>query len=343
MRRELSYLKARDEAGKRLSELVGESLPMRALREQIQRIAMLDAPGGAPTVLILGETGVGKELLAQVIHYSSPRAAGPFVEIHCGAIPPTLLEAEVFGYEKGAYTDAKTAKPGLFEAAEGGTIFLDEIGHMDLALQIKLLKVIEEKTVRRVGGLRAKTLNVRIIAATNRDLEAAVAEGSFRTDLYYRINVLTVHVPPLRVRGADILLLARHFLERFCRQYSRPPKTLTPEAEALLRTYPWPGNVRELAHVIERAVLLHADAAVHAEALGLTRGKSRVPVTVGAAGHVQVDFSAGGIVLDEVERHLIVAALQATRWNRTQAALLLGISKETLRYRMEKYQLRPSA
>jgi DNA-binding NtrC family response regulator len=179
MRRELSYLKARSAVGNRLAELVGESAPMRALREQIQRIALLEAPGGgsAPTVLILGETGVGKDLVARVLHYSSPRAAEPFVEINCGAIPMTLLEAEVFGYEKGAYTDAKTTKPGLFEAAEGGTVFLDEIGHMDLALQIKLLKAIEEKSVRRVGGLRAKTLDVRIIAATNRNLETAVAGG----------------------------------------------------------------------------------------------------------------------------------------------------------------------
>jgi DNA-binding NtrC family response regulator len=345
MRRELSYLKARSAVGKLPSELVGESAPMRALREQIQRIALLEAPGGgsAPTVLILGETGVGKDLVARVLHYSSLRAAGPFVEINCGAIPMTLLEAEVFGYEKGAYTDAKTAKPGLFEAAEGGTVFLDEIGHMDLALQIKLLKVIEEKSVRRLGGLRAKTLDVRIIAATNRNLEAAVAERAFRADLYYRINVLTIHVPPLRVRGEDIILLTRHFLERFSRQYGRLSKTLTPEAESLLRTYPWPGNVRELAHVIERAVLLHTDSAVHVEDLGLTSRKSQVPVTVGAVGNVQVDFSGGGIALDEVERQLIVAALQAAKWNRTQAALLLGISKETLRYRMEKYQLRPSA
>jgi two-component system, NtrC family, response regulator AtoC len=214
---------------------------------------------------------------------------------------------------------------------------------MDLALQIKLLKVIEEKSVRRVGGLRAKTLNVRIISATNRDLEAALAEGAFRADLYYRINVLTVCVPPLRVRGDDILLLAYHFLERFSRQYDRPLKTLTPEAEALLCTYPWPGNIRELAHVIERAVLLHPDSAVQAQDLGLSSGKSQVPVTVGPAGNVQVDFSTGGIVLDAVERQLIVAALHAARWNRTQAAMLLGISKETLRYRIEKYQLRPPA
>ncbi len=305
----------------------------------------MEAPGGgaAPTVLILGETGVGKELVARAIHYQSPRATGPFVEINCGAIPAPLLEAEVFGYEKGAYTDAKTAKPGLFEAAEGGTLFLDELGHMELALQVKLLKVIEEKSVRRLGSLRSKTIKARIIAATNLDLEAAIAAGAFRTDLYYRINVLTVQVPPLRARGADITLLAQHFLDLCARQYARPPKTLTPEAEALLHTYPWPGNVRELAHVMERAIFLAGGPCVQAADLGLERAKAASPVVVESRGNVRVDFSSGVISLDDVEQQLIVAALQATAWNRTRAALLLGLSKETLRYRMEKYQLRPPA
>jgi two-component system, NtrC family, response regulator AtoC len=345
MRRELSYLKARSEVGGHLSAIVGESVCIQALREQIAHIATLEAPGSgaAPTVLILGETGVGKELVAHAIHYQSPRAAGPFVEINCAAIPAPLLEAEVFGYEKGAYTDAKTAKPGLFEAAEGGTLFLDEIGHMELALQVKLLKVIEEKAVRRLGGLRSKTIKARIIAATNRDLEAAIAEGAFRADLYYRINVLTVQVPPLRVRGADITLLAQHFLEFFARQYARPLKTLAPEAEALLHTYPWPGNVRELAHVMERAIFLPGGPCVQAADLDLARAKATSPVVIGSGGNVHVDFSSGGISLDDVERQLIVAALQVTAWNRTRAARLLGLSKETLRYRMEKYQLRPLA
>jgi two-component system response regulator AtoC len=344
MRRELSYLKARSEAGGALSAIVGESACIQTLREQIAHIATLEAPGGgAPTVLILGETGVGKELVARALHYQSPRAAGPFVDINCAAIPAPLLEAEVFGYEKGAYTDAKTAKPGLFEAAEGGTLFLDEIGHMELALQVKLLKVIEEKSVRRLGGLRSKTIKARIIAATNRDLEAAIAEGAFRADFYYRINVLTIQVPPLRVRGADITLLAQHFLELFARQYAHPPKTLTPEAEALLHTYPWPGNVRELAHVMERAVFFPGGPWVQAADLHLARAKATSPVVVESGRDVHVDFSSGGISLDDVERQLIVAALQVTAWNRTRAARLLGLSKETLRYRMEKYQLRPLA
>lgn len=345
MRRELSYLKARDETGGRLAEIIGESPSIRALRQQIERIAGLESAGegGAPTVLILGETGVGKEMVARAIHYQGRRSNGPFVEINCAAIPASLLEAELFGYEKGAYTDARTAKPGLFEAADGGTLFLDEIGHMDPAIQVKLLKAIEEKSVRRVGGLRVKTFNARIITATNRDLEAAVAEGAVRPDLYYRIKALTIQVPPLRDRGADITLLARHFLDRFTRQYGLPAKALAPEAEAHLLAYSWPGNVRELAHVMERAVLLYAGPTVQAELLGLPAGKARAPLTVKAGGDVQVDFASGGIVLDEVERQLIAEALQAAGWNRARAAQLLGISKETLRYRMERYQLRPPA
>lgn len=345
LRRELSYLKARGQAGAHLSEILGESAPMRALREQIERIAALESPGGAgaPTVLLLGETGTGKGMVARAIHYQSSRAAGPFVDINCAAIPPTLLEAELFGYERGAYTDAKTAKPGLFESAENGTLLLDEIGHMDPNLQVKLLSVIEDKAVRRVGGLRAKSIKVRIITATNRDLEAAIAEGAFRQDLYFRIKVLAIEVPPLRDRGADIGLLARHFLDRCAREYGRPPKELSPEAEALLLTYPWPGNVRELAHMMERAVLLHGGPVVKVEDLSLSGGKPQVPVVVEPRGRVRVDFSSGGIVLDEVERQLILEALEASEWNRGRAAELLGISKETLRYRIEKFNLSPPA
>src|SRR5439155_18080488 len=195
MRRELSYLKARSEVGGHLSAIVGESACIQALREQIAHIATLEAPwGGAPTVLILGETGVGKELVARALHYQSQRAAGPFVEINCAAIPAPLLEAEVFGYERGAYTDAKTAKPGLLEAAEGGTLFLDEIGHMELALQVKLLKVIEEKSVRRLGSLRSKTIKARIIAARNRVVEEAIPQAAFPADPYNRIKFLAVNV-----------------------------------------------------------------------------------------------------------------------------------------------------
>jgi transcriptional regulator with PAS, ATPase and Fis domain len=289
-------------------------------------------------VLILGETGVGKQLVARAIHARSARSTGPLVEVNCAAIPATLLEAELFGYERGAYTDARSAKPGLFEAAEGGTLFLDEIGHTDLTVQAKLLKAIEDKSVRRVGGLRARTVNTRIVAATNRDLEAAVADGAFRPDLYYRIRVLTIEVPPLRARGDDIVLLARHFLARSARDYGRPARDLTADAEAALRAYRWPGNVRELAHVMERAVLVGEGPRITAPDLALSARK--VPAGVVAReGAVQVDFSAGGIVLEEVERELILAALRAAAWNRARAAESLGISKETLQYRMEKHRL----
>jgi DNA-binding NtrC family response regulator len=344
MHRELHYLKTREETRSHAAEILGDSPALCLLRQQIGRIASLEsADGNAPAVLLRGETGVGKEMVARALHYQGPRRGGPFVEINCGAIPATLLEAELFGYEKGAFTDARTAKPGLFEAADGGTLFLDEIGHMELGLQVKIIKALEDKAIRRLGGLRAKAVNVRIVAATNRDLEAAIAEGSFRADLYFRIKTLTLEIPPLRARGADIPQLARHFLDRVTRQYGLPAKQITPPAEASLLAYPWPGNVRELAHVIERAVLLHEGAALIPEHLGLSAGLAPQPaVQVGAEG-VQVDFSGGGIDLEEVERQLIREGLAATGWNRSRAAKLLGISKETLRYRMEKYGLSPSA
>jgi two-component system, NtrC family, response regulator AtoC len=342
MRRELSYLKAREETGSHTAEIVGESPTILVLRQQIERIAALvSTEGDAPTVLIRGETGSGKEMVARAIHYCSSRAKGPFVEINCAAIPSSLLEAELFGYEKGAYTDARAAKPGLFESADGGTLFLDEIGHMETALQVKLLKAIEEKSVRRVGGLRPKTFNARIVAATNRDLEAAIADGTFRPDLYYRIKALTLDLPPLRLRGSDIALLARHFLDRFTRRYGLPPKSLSPEAEAALLAYPWPGNVRELAHLMERAILLHEGPTIAVEHLGLPARSAVATVQVGP-GTVQVDFSVGGIRLEAVERQLILEALNAAGWNRGRAAQLLDISKETLRYRMEKYHLQPN-
>ncbi len=343
LHQQLTYLRGREASEGGVGQIVGESPAIRALRGEIERIARLEGVGGGgPTVLILGETGAGKELVARAIHADSPRASGPFVEINCAAIPSTLLEAELFGYERGAYTDARAAKAGLFEAADGGTLFLDEIGHMDPALQVKLLKAIEEKAVRRVGGLRTRSVDARIVTATNRNLEAAIADGAFRADLYYRIKVLTVEVPPLRVRGPDILLLARHFLARFTREYGLPPKDLAPDVEAALLAYAWPGNVRELRHVIERAVLVNSGPWLTAPDLGLPGRKSEVDVTIQTGGRVAVDFSAGGIALEEVERELIVAALDAAAWNRTRAAQLLGISKDTLRYRMEKFQLRPS-
>jgi DNA-binding NtrC family response regulator len=344
LRRELSYLKAK-ERDSRLAGIVGESPAAQALRAQIRQIASLEAVGGAsaPTVLVLGETGSGKGLVARAIHEESARRSGPMIEINCAAIPGPLLESELFGYERGAYTDARAAKPGLFEAAEGGTLFLDEIGHMDPALQVKLLKAIEDKAVRRLGGLRAKPVNARIVAGTNRDLEAAIANGAFRQDLYFRINVFTIHVPPLRQRGADIVLLAEYFLDRFAQQYGRPRKRLAKDAEAALLAYHWPGNVRELAHFMERAAILHESPLVNVADIGLSSPRPHTSVTVRPMEPVQVDFSTGSIDLDDVERQLILKALEASGWNRSRAAEMLGISRDTLRYRIEKFELQAPA
>ena len=285
-------------------------------------------------------------MIARAIHAQSPRAKAPFIEVNCTAIPDSLLEAELFGYEKGTFTDAKSAKVGLIEAAVGGSLFLDEIGYLKPELQVKLLKVIEEKRVRRLGSTQERPVDVWILAATNNHLEQAVADGAFREDLYFRLNVMTIALPPLRQRGADILLLAEHFLRRFAQRYQRPVPRLTAEAQAALLRYAWPGNVRELAHVMERAVFLGRTEVIRESALALHRSHTGAP-----PGHSQgtsqsrpeIDFPSDGLVLEEVEKTLIKKALARALGNASQAARLLGISRNTLRYRMEKYGLYPSA
>jgi DNA-binding NtrC family response regulator len=340
LERELRVLQGAAARGAPGERIVGVSESTRQLRAQVERLAALDqGPGAAPAVLISGETGTGKGLVARAIHDLSARGERPFVEVNCGAIPAPLLESEMFGYERGAFTDARAAKPGLFEAADGGTLFLDEIGAMPVELQVKLLKAIEDRSVRRLGGLRQKSIDVRIVAATNRDLDRAAQEGSFRSDLFYRLKVLTLVLPPLRERPEDVVPLARHFLAEIGRRYRRA-RRLTPDAEARLRGYGWPGNVREVANVIERAVLLHEGDDIGPDALGLPAfARGGTAVEVGGGGGVKVDFSQGGLSLSELERTLIVEALRTTGGNRRRAALLLGISGETLRYRMEKYAL----
>jgi DNA-binding NtrC family response regulator len=342
LQRELRYWQGANRRGDPLARIVGDSIFTRQLRARVQQVADLDrgkpgAPGGAPAILITGETGTGKGLVARVIHDLSPRADRPFVEINCAAIPGPLLESEIFGYERGAFTDARAAKPGLFESADGGTLFLDEVGAMTPDLQVKMIKVIEEKSVRRLGSLRPKQIDVRIIAATNADIEAAARAGAFRTDLLYRLEVLTVSLLPLRDRRDDILALARHYLTQAGRQYRRS-KRLHPDADARLLDHSWPGNVREVANVMERVVLLHQGEEVRAEDLQL-----RGPTVRGAAvevdsGVVRIDLGRGAS-LAEVERTLIVEALRLGRGNRRRAAELLDISMETLRYRLEKYGL----
>jgi DNA-binding NtrC family response regulator len=340
LHRELSaWQQAAGRRGAPGQRIVGDSAATRQLRAQVERLAALDqGPGAAPPVLITGETGTGKGLVARVIHDLGPRAERPFVEVNCAAIPTALLESEMFGYERGAFTDARAPKPGLFESADGGTLFLDEIGAMPLELQVKLLKVIEDRSVRRLGALRAKTVDVRITAATNADLDRAAQDGTFRPDLLYRLKVLTITLPPLRQRPEDVLPIARQVLAEVSRRYRRP-RRLLPAAEARLLAYAWPGNVRELGNVIERAVLLQEGEDIGPDDLGLPApAPVEAPVVVGPGG-VTVDFSGGGVSLGRLERALIEEALKAAAGNRRRAAELLDISVETLRYRIEKHGL----
>jgi two-component system, NtrC family, response regulator AtoC len=318
--------------GTGLVAIIGESAPILALKETIAKLvrAEANAAGAPPPVLITGETGAGKELVARAVHFEGARAARPFVEINCGAIPGNLLESELFGHERGAFTDARERKIGLIEAADGGTLFLDEIGDMELALQVKLLRVLEERVIRRLGSIRDRPVDVRVVSATNRSLETLVAAGRFRSDLLFRLRIVTLHAPPLRERGADSILLARHFLARFAAHYARRGLALTADAEGAICAYAWPGNVRELRNVIEQAVLLAPGAAIDAAMLRLSPTEAETPPS----------SSGGARKLEEVEREMVLDALTRTLWNVSRAAQLLGISRDTMRYRMAKFGLR---
>jgi two-component system, NtrC family, response regulator AtoC len=313
--------------------LIGHAPVMGALRAQIRRLAGFDTVGSAlvPTVLLQGETGTGKGLVARVIHDSGPRAQGPFLDVNCAAIPETLLEAELFGFEAGAFTDARRAKPGLFQAAAGGTLFLDEIDALPLSLQHKLLKAIEEKRIRRLGAVREHLVDVKLIAATQTDLRARVSDGHFRADLYHRLAVILLHIPPLRERGEDILILAQEFLRQYAEAHRLIPKQLSPEAETWLQRYAWPGNVRELSHLIERVMLLHPEVILDAfslERLCLGQPQPAAPVGEGAA-------QADSELQDEPTR--IRQALIQSGGNVVRAARLLGLSRDAVRYRMRHY------
>ena len=313
-------LTAHEQARYDFSLLVGESAPLRQALDRAARII----PRGTATVIITGETGTGKELLAQAIHYNGPRAAQPFVEINCTALPPNLLEAELFGYEKGAFTDARAPKPGLFEAAAGGAMFLDEIGDLSLELQAKLLKVLDQKEVRRLGSLRTRRIDVRLLAATHVDMAAAVREGRFREDLFYRLNVVPVHLPPLRERGDDVILLTEHFLEHFATEYDLPRPTLSDAVRAILRTHPWPGNVRELRNAIERAILL-GDGELRTDDL-FPEGAGPGP----AAADSTIPFPAS---MDHIEESAARLMVERCAGNKRAAADALGISRSRL-YRL---------
>ena len=296
-------------------EIVGESAALRAALERAARVL----PHGDATILVSGETGTGKELLARALHYGGPRADAPFVEVNCAAIPGQLLESELFGFERGAFTDAKSAKPGLFETAEGGSLFLDEIDRLALELQSKLLRTLEQKTTRRLGATTSRRFDVRLIAATNADLGAEVRAGRFREDLFYRLNVITLELPPLRARGDDVIRLAEFFLKRFSAQYTIPEPALSAAVRAALAAHSWPGNVRELRNVIERALLLSTPGT-----LELTEIEARAPrPPVDGA----LPFPAR---LSEVVQAAARAMLDLTLGNRSEAARRLGISRSRL-------------
>src|SRR5262245_11943731 len=316
-----------------LAELLGDSPGMVALREAVSRLVERRTEARRlPPVLMRGETGTGKGLLARALHRAGPRAAGPFVDVNCAAIPETLLEAEMFGVERGAFTDARETKPGLFRTAHRGTLFLDEIGLLPIGLQVKLLSAIEEQRIRRLGGTRSEPVDVWIIAATNEDLPTAIRAGRFREDLYHRLSVITLSLPPLRERGDDVLLLANHFLSRACSEYDLPAKVFTPDARAALATHAWPGNVRELHNVMERVALLSDARAITAAMLGLP---VRAPESAPPADHLTRDEG------EVAERERLLNALRETDWNVSRAAVLLGVGRNTIRYRISKFGLRP--
>ncbi len=324
-----------------LAALLGDSPAIKALREKVARLLQHPSDRGRlPPVLIQGETGTGKGLLADVLHREGPRADQPFVPVNCAAIPLNLLEAELFGFERGAFTDARQPKPGLFQAANRGTLFLDEIGELPLELQAKLLKVLEDRTVRRLGATRSEPVDVWIVTASNEDLEAAVRERKFREDLYHRLAVFPLRMPPLRERGHDVILLGEHFLRQACAEYALPVKSLAPDARAALLAHPWKGNVRELTNTMERVAVLVDAPVVTAVMLDLSVPPDRVEASGKAPSDSAPSSRALGETLDAVERHRLLEALDETFWNVTRAARRLGISRDTLRYRIEKHGLR---
>jgi Nif-specific regulatory protein len=297
---------------------------MRQVYEQIAQVARTNT-----TVLLRGESGTGKELIAHAIHYNSPRSKKAFIKVSCAALPQDLIESELFGYEKGAFTGAYTSKKGRFEAAEGGTLFLDEIGDLNLATQVKLLRILQEREFERLGGTETIRTNIRLIAATNKDLERAIAAGEFREDLYYRLNVFAIFVPPLRERKPDVLLLADHFLEKFSKEHGKHVKRIATPAIDMLSSYHWPGNVRELANVIERAIVVCDSQVIHAHHLPPTLQ------TAEASGTGQTTTLRDS--LEAFEKDALQDALKSARGNRAKAARLLSTTERIFNYRVRKY------
>jgi two-component system response regulator AtoC len=328
LRREVRALRATQAQPYSFDRIVGDSTAIAQLKGLLQKIAA----SPASTVLLTGESGTGKDLVAKVLHYASDRASRPFMNITCSALPETLLESELFGHERGAFTDARQQKRGLFEMADGGTVFLDEIGEMVAGLQAKLLRFLEEKTFKRVGGSSDIHVDVRVVAATNRNLEDEVKHGRFREDLYYRLNVLPIALPPLRARADDIPRLVNYFIDNFNTEFRKRVRQVAPDTMKRLQNHGWPGNIRELRNAIERAMLL-------TDGEELTDADFPLGASAGARLTEGVQLPAHGIDLEQLERSLVVQALERSGWNQTRAATLLGVNRDQIRYRIEKFKL----
>jgi two-component system response regulator AtoC len=348
LRTEVQSLRGEVRRRRGYHEVIGTSPKMTELMSFVRKVAASEAT----TILIQGESGTGKDLIAKAIHYESSRQERPFVAINCSAIPETLMEAELFGHEKGAFTDAKQMKKGLFEMADGGSLFLDEIGELSPLLQAKLLRVLEDQVIRRVGGVRDMQVDVRVIAASNRDLEKAVRDGQFRQDLYYRLAIIAIFIPPLRERKEDILPLVDFFIERYNRKFKKSVRGITDETRRLLLSHNWPGNVRELKNSIERAMILEDEPLLRpaylpfsvAESGGLTAFERTSPEDGGqktANGRTlpRLYIPEGGTSLEEVERSMVELAMRQANGNQTHAARLLDISRDALRYKLKKFGL----
>jgi DNA-binding NtrC family response regulator len=325
--REVQRLQRAVDESRRYDELLGASPAMKEVYDLLERVGESES-----TVLVSGESGTGKELVARALHRRSKRSAGPFVAINCAAMPEQLLESELFGHTKGAFTDARSARPGLFVQAKGGTIFLDEIGDMPVGLQPKLLRALQERSVRPVGGDTETPIDVRVVAASNRDLETAIEERKFREDLYYRINVIHVELPPLRARGADVLLLATHYLQHFATQSQKDVRSLDAEAAEKLSAYAWPGNVRELANCMERAVALTRNESIGiADLPEKIRNYRTSHVLIAATDPSEL------VPMEEVEKRYILRVLEAVGGNKTLAAQVLGLDRKTLYRKLDRY------
>ncbi|NBA93437.1 sigma-54 dependent transcriptional regulator [Pseudomonas sp. R5(2019)] len=345
LERKLSFYQEREAQKSGLQALIGESPAMLAMKATLRHLLEAEqrmTGGDLPPVLVEGETGTGKELVARALHFDGPRCKAPFVEFNCASIPANLLEAELFGHEKGAFTDAKERRVGLVEAADGGTLFLDEIGEMDLLLQSKLLKLLEDRTIRRIGSVKERKVDIRIISATNCNLEQMVQQGKFRRDLFFRLRIISIKVPRLYARGDDVLLLAKHFLTHHGRRYGKSRLSFSPEAQQLLLGYSWPGNVRELRNMLEQTVLLTQHDIIAPAQLNVCMSLTDEPMAETAPPMYEPRMMSEPVEnmnLPEVERDMVRKMLDRTDWNVTKSARLLGLSRDMLRYRIEKLGL----